>query len=315
MANCDDEIQIIVLHFVTPILNGMAAISMIYPIYLFLKEYTKKRLTTPRTLFLLGTTTFAAIFLYFIDCAIINSVECRNERLYFILRATGYLLYMIQAEMLTVILFLRLTFIFKETAFAINIWTVRSFIGCVIAASSFYIIGATLYVSSEQFNLIGLSMLGLTFLLYILVVIWLNGLFISKLNTVHKLCDKANTDKKLINTITKTSVLSFISTSQIIICMACVLIHGVMRSPVTLILFSTGLVSDCFTNFLAILLSYNHFNAWYLRMCGCCHIRCDAFWENHFKEKIQKNPVNMMKMMQIQSSDDGIEDKTEAVIE
>ena len=107
------------------------------------------------------------------------------------------------------------------------------------------------------------------------MVIWLNVLFIYKLhlvqNSVKNNIHKIKNDK-LLYLSTKTTILSIVSTSILLIMMA-LAVYEWESEMVYWLIFAFMLIADLYSNFLCILLSYTYYDKYYIKICGLCH-RC-----------------------------------------
>ena len=127
------------------------------------------------------------------------------------------------------------------------------------------------------------------------VVLWLNGLFIFKLIIVYKECRKnLKTHSKLLHTVTRTAILCFASSISAGVFIIIYLIRGSIvsiggDSAHLYLLNHMTFVADLWTNFLSILLSFDYFNVWYMRLCGCCDKRCHLCWDFCAKGKGESN--------------------------
>ena len=111
-------------------------------------------------------------------------------------------------------------------------------------------------------------------------VIYLVSIFIYKLINVYQKSDiTCSDDKYLVNVITKVSLLTFISTSNVIISVTCSGLRPVFNYSVHWDLFVTVIMNlDMFSNFLCVYLAEKYFKSWYNKLCGCGHVRCTKCW-------------------------------------
>ena len=102
-------------------------------------------------------------------------------------------------------------------------------------------------------------------------------LFVYKLYRVETASKESlKNDTKLLNTIIKTTILAFMSTSLLIISAIINYSGGIEFGRSMYLDFAGSLIAiaDLYSNFLSILLSYNYFDKWYNKMCGYCHSQC-----------------------------------------
>ena len=76
------QIEILYYDYILPVISGLAAISMIPGIFLYIKAWIKGELETIKTLFIIGTThfmvTFCALISYTIQHASDMILECHT---------------------------------------------------------------------------------------------------------------------------------------------------------------------------------------------------------------------------------------------
>lgn len=114
--------------------------------------------------------------------------------------------------------------------------------------------------------------------LVIIISAILSFLFVSKLIVVNKRCNRAQQDDtRLITTITKISILSFISiTSTFFLAVLAIVFHsfGLLYVTDGIFVFFICMTIDVFSNHVCILLSFGIFDEHYSKMCGCIDIEC-----------------------------------------
>ena len=214
-----------------PTLFSLAAITLIIPICSYTIAYIKGTLQSSKSMFYAGLFLFSIIFIYYISYAISTSSHCNNQSLNGIARIPTYYLYTTQGLLLLIILFMRLKRIFKGIpSLSLSQTTITIFVILTVTclAASFSGFTMILFLGMPDIgNIVGAI---LVLPIYITLVLWLNILFIIKLRHVYKRTntpktsssissekESGNENDKLVEIITKTSILSFISTLMIII--------------------------------------------------------------------------------------------------
>jgi len=163
--------------------------------------------------------------------------------------------------------------------------------------SSGFILGifADVFIKFLHMQSIGLLLVGVSGLLSILSIIMLNVLFIHKLIKVFSFKNtdtskdsnskkKQHIDQQLLHVITKVSLLCAISTGTHLIGTGLYIVRVSMVSPHTMFIHRFFSWGDTYTNFLSVLLSFDHFNNWYAKCCGCPDRLCHAFWRTCYND-------------------------------
>ena len=297
-------------NIVYPILFAIAAITLLLPIYFYIKAYINQTLKSSKSMFYAGLVFFLNIFIFYVSYATNCGVYCHGIS-HWIVQAPPFYLYTMQAVLLLLILFMRLILIFKGLpSLSLSPWTITIYLiltaTCLFAAC----IGFTmaLFLATPQNQGIGFILSSMALPIYIILVLWLNILFIIKLYRVYKTSEPTKTGKesgkendKLVEIITKTTILSMISTLMIFV-----------FSCFYILLFSIGidkyllgtrlfLIGDLHTNFMSILLSFNYFNGWYRKLCGNCHWCCVRCWNKISHDDDVMNLVTELGSVESQS--------------
>ena len=290
-----NAVNVLQFDYIIPSLSGLAAISLIYPTYIYIKSYVRDQFQTSKWLFYLGNIFFISIILCYVNHAIASPFLCHNKRLFESIRAPLFYLYIIQGVALLIILFQRLVFIFqnkKVSKLHISKCTIRMFYSLFILVITLSIIGTQFYLSSsEQYIILGVYIRISAGFDYIFLILWLNSLFIYKLCRVYTKNDGDDDDKLLDMTI-KTAILCGISTLFTCIYLIGRYLHfakiGIFEPLDFYFINGFILVADLHTNYLSVLLSYNYFNNWYFSICIYCHSGCTICWNCCFDERIKR---------------------------
>ena len=299
------------LQITISVMHSLSAISLIPFIYLYINAYIKGNLKSPEHIFYAGVLLFGLIFISFIFVSI---PQGDNDKGFY--AAKPYIadqLYVAQNSVFVGIFFLRLYTMFQGTSFVLNEGTIVFFIACYIIVLIFGSLAAIGWSKKEGAFALFAS-LGIIF--YLLLLIFIIGLFIYKLIKVHKnaakenivVCDNHDNEKNdnLVYVINKTSLLCFISSSTIIWRLISFAVNPIFASSpnascVYHFIFNVILIAELYTNFMCIFLSFKYFNGYYQTLCGCCHSCCYESWikrctdHNDQQEKHQK----MMKQIEL----------------
>eukprot|EP01084_Bolivina_argentea_P077955 141442_1 len=270
------DVTIVFLSYTFPILSILAVLSIITALHAYIKANIKGDLTVSKPLFYAGMIFFiaccAAIMTFF------GSVLsfCGNKniyRLHHVFAVTAAQLYALQTILLIGILFYRLFSIFKNTSFAFTKRTSISFLSVYTVTMAMLIFASFMW--SNMHSISSLSSI-VTGVLTIVLLVFLNSLFINKLMNVHKMCDQNNDG--LIKIITKTSLLSFVSTFISLLCFTFIALAPMIDSIYWDFTRNLVILADEYTNFACIFLSYAYFKEYYAKICGGCDKNCGQLW-------------------------------------
>lgn len=278
----------IYFQYVYPTMTILLALTMIIPMYRYLKHYLRHAYCS--ILFWSGFLLFILIFCTYVCFAISDFNMCQIQSVHRIWGQIGTCIYVIQNGIFLGILFLRLYTIFQNSVFYLNRSTITSFAVIYILGIVLGIFGGLVWATIIDLGVVFAVILAAALLLlFLFTTIWIVVLYVKKLIQVYKTTQESlkidNGDDNFVETITKTSILCFISTSTIIwrmITFALLLVFG--SSPHYYLIFQIVFYSELHTNFLCIFLSYTAFDDWYKIMCGCCHNRCTLLWTKSFRD-------------------------------
>ena len=292
------------LDYLLPSVYLFAVITMMPPIYIYISSYIRNKLKSTKLLFYAGLFMFICIPLSLILNAIFCLYRCHNPELGELIAAPRFYIYPIQGIMLTLILFIRLISIFKDTKFRLSKCTIISYVSMVGFGFISTIIGNTL-IQWDKTQFIGFLLWILLGFDYLFCVIWLNILFLRKVFKVHKASRmNLNNRQKLLNMITKTTILCVMSTSFIIIYLVVFFVYvGTSDSLKYYVMIGFTLCADLYSNFLSILLSYSYFSGWYEKLCGCCHYKCIQCWSKCSKRDDFELSVHTITMTPTKSNE------------
>ena len=203
--------------------------------------------------------------------------RCHDPDFGHILALPRFYIYPLQGIMLSLILFIRLVSIFNDTKFRLSRCTIIVYVGLVIFGFVTTVIGNSLIeLQNDDFlHLIGFFIWVLAGIDYVFLIVWLNALFLHRMHKVHAASKmNINNRMKILNMITKTTILCVMSTSFIIIYLVVFMVYTAISGSMQFYIFiALLLVLDLYSNYLSVLLSYSYFNPWYDKLCGSCHNR------------------------------------------
>lgn len=259
----------------------IALATMIYPIYLYIRSYEEHKSSISTSIFFAVIIYFALLIFFYVDFFLVNIYWCSSGLIIDWCFNILFRSYHAQALMICSILFARFVDVFKETAFKISQCTIIVYIVIAVLTVTSATCGNILFYE-HGYEQIGLLLIGLSALFYVMVMVLLNCLFIYKLIKVRKRVKNqraCSQDDNLVNVITKTSILSLASTVCTFAFLSLFTFRNVWNSVYYWVMVAILLMSDIYTNYLSILMSFKQFNNWYLCLCGCCDQKCNSFWE------------------------------------
>eukprot|EP01084_Bolivina_argentea_P030399 56347_1 len=322
MANpqvfCDqhEEIGVIYHLYIIPIIELIAAISMIPCICVFIKAYVDGNLKTTKLLFLSGICLFIVCFMQYIAWIFYNICHCYECHHYFnVISHIHSQLISAQTMLVLAVLYLRLHFIFKNTMMALS----KSI---TIVLSTYYSVTSTAVIlsyaaaySNEYAKVWINSTVSGTLILSLVII--LNGLFVYKMCKIYRLADDTCKNDKFIAISVKTSLLGLISlcTTFLMYFMATVNRSLVLSIHLNFV-FYLCCIADTYTNFMCILLSYQYFNSYYSYLCGRCDSKCSKLGKKclirkHSEMNMENTTYSTTASNISQERDDSLEDEGE----
>ena len=190
-------------------------------------------------------------------------------------------LYSTQAVLLLMLWFIRINFVFNDTAFKSS---KLSQIGFSIIVLFGLISTASLHASglNETHKNLWVLLSLCVYSLYIIEVIYLSVLFGIKLYQIYgKNKNGTKGTDKLVFMITKIAILNFVSLFITFLAAMTVAAFGTGDAQIgdgvpIFVEFNAHfmILLDTFTNFMCVVLSYNYYGKYYKKICGCLHNRC-----------------------------------------
>mmetsp|Transcript_44644 Transcript_44644/g.71451 ORF Transcript_44644/g.71451 Transcript_44644/m.71451 type:complete len:310 (+) Transcript_44644:33-962(+) len=274
---CPTRMHIIETRFVTPAFHAVTLIISIAFIYLYIAAYCKNELKTSKMMFYFGIAFLFCITLMCISLIIRQETYCQYHVVSGWFRILAPAFYFIQVGLLMTTLFLRLAFIFKDTQFKLAKRTIYVYAMLCIVLLALTVFLIAFMLTGQSPGMVSV-LAALAALDYLCQLFWINYLFVAKLMRVYKQCkDSVSNEDKLLHIATKNAILCVVSSSTIFLQFTITIIYFQAPSPFTAIVVAFAIQFDLVTNMLSILLAYRRFDAWYLRLCGCCHRACSAF--------------------------------------
>eukprot|EP01083_Nonionella_stella_P175526 611521_1 len=117
---------------------------------------------------------------------------------------------------------------------------------------------------------------------------FLDSLFIYKMLQVTKGTISTGKNTSFMKVITKTSLLTLISSFITVITFTGLALEPMMTSIHLYYLHHVLIVVDVYTNALCVFLTYGHFNSYYYKLCGCCDSNCHIFWIKFTHEEVNQ---------------------------
>ena len=277
------EMGIIYFDYILPVAYCMGAICLIPPTYIYVRSYIResKQQQKGKYLFYFGLILLIAVLLLFIMMIMIQIHLCHNFDLSIKLTMIFLLIHLFQSEIFLIILFMRVWTVFNDKSpFRLSRFTIIVFIISCFIAITIRIFGAVSFVNGRSMSFT-LTFLGIPNFLWIIQVIWINGLFVHKLIKTRKLCQDENnaTRLQITDIITKFCVLCIVSSLGTLITVINLLVQYRLNSPIHyFFVVNFILIANLYTNVLCLLFSYIHFDPLYRKICGRCHNKYQSLW-------------------------------------
>ena len=284
----DDNPTLCLIYFdiIEPAVCIISLIMMVPAMYKYSKAYNMKY----KCLFWSGLIFFITIFVAIILVIFYSIYFCRNFERFTISLHILSLLYIVQTMLLLGIVFARLYIVFVGSIFALSTIIIRLYLILYIICMSLSLIAAITF-SNWADRTTTLIISGLAYLLFIILMIMVVSLFISKMVQVYRNVDNDNANPKLITIITKTCILA-LGSLFITLLNASATVIGRSSTSVHILLFSNLFtVFDLVSNFWCIILTYGVFHDWYLKVCRCCDAKCTKCW--HKIVRTERNKLQL----------------------
>lgn len=243
---------------------------VVFVLHQFIKSHSMVK--TPKYIFVISLFLIIVTLLCLLAWAILLSFDHQ------IFNGLFNILYTLQYYALLLSLFTRLSDTFRDSAaFSLSHQSIKLFQYTFICSSSTFIFFAIMEHQIRG-NMLWTALVLFISAFFILSILFVNSSFIHKLFKIYQL----NTQNvKMLTIITKTTVLTFTSIVTSIISPFIIIYRFHVQS---LCAFSDLLITlDVFTNFLCIVLSFNHFDKFYHILCGCLDSKCKSMCTHTLK--------------------------------
>ena len=275
---------------ISPTLHISSMVAMLLLIYQYAKSMKSEQNQTLKNLgfalfsmqmiYCMASGSYNLILAFTSDCSMELGIEfLKKNYAVAITLFIGTTLWLAQYFVMILLLFYRLKVVFDGTTYELSQCITWAFyimyvLLILLEVSSLLAI----YLSVED-SLIGGILALFSGLCVISMIFFLTFLLVTKLIDVNKRCDGAQQkdQNKLLSTITKQSILTLISIVSLLasVIFSLSFTRGLYVSSIDAnFVYNLCLLIDLWTNFICILLSYHSFNAYYIKMCGCCDIKC-----------------------------------------
>ena len=264
---CDPNrvLSIIYTNYIVPSVASIAALSMIPIIFIYFRAYQKGEIETVRSFFYAGAVLFITILFTFITLALTTSQICHNIEYTRIFHHCATQAFIVQNLIVIGLFFYRLVYIFRGTSLALSKPIIMLFVIIYTLFCAFSIITGILWVLDVLSLLVTIIPGGI-----VLLTIYLVLVFIYKLYKTFQ----GNNDQYLLTLMRKTACLVSISTSFILFTTIVATVRLNFESiHVELIRFMI-IMLDAYSSFLCILFSFQYFNRYYMKICGCVESKC-----------------------------------------
>eukprot|EP01083_Nonionella_stella_P004870 14235_1 len=217
---------------------------------------------------------------------------CHNAKVSHVFGALDVQIYIFQMLILLGILFYRVWIVFTNSTFELSIATIRFFVALYI----FTWIDLILFgVLSAAYWLFDVWLIDIT--AYVIIAatgsccifvlnVSLIYLFIYKLVQAFK--SLSNNRDNLLQLITKTSLLFFVSTLTLLLFVISPPLRN-LRSVHWDFVCDVVLIGDVYANFMCIWLSYQFADDYYDKICGVCHRKCYGCCSKSFDSSVKKD--------------------------
>jgi len=260
---------------------------MLPMVYLFARAYKENKLRVNRGLFAVGAIFFLTVAITWISWFFQVYVFCRGDLKLLITGLNwGGQMFSIQTLMLIGILYYRLYSIFNETPMALSKVMNIAFSIYYLLMSIFLIFGLGVWANYFANSSLILAICGL---LVVAAIVFLQFMFSYKLYRVHKSVGRHGHEQGMKAIIVKNTLLAVISTSVTLLLFVMIALDPIVNSVHFMFFRSTCAALDLYTNYFCILLSYSYFDAYYVKLCGCCDRGCHRMWSKCLVRKESKH--------------------------
>lgn len=276
-CDVDRQLGLFYWNYLQPIAIGFMVVALCPLLYYYILAYKEGEFKkSGKGSFYTGLVFFIFIILseiFYIPCLYYYCWDPTLNNVFGILVTQGYA---IQTIMLLGIWSHRLYTILEATKFKIHYGVIIAFIIMYIITSISFATGGIFFQLFLQS--FGPFLFSLGFILVLIMSSFLVIIFIIKVFQTYQKTKDNISNPKLIKLITKISLLTFISTTFVILSSIASLLLPIVNSPHMIMMFTWALSIDMFSNFLCIYLSYASSHKLYIKLCKCCDRKCFAMW-------------------------------------
>eukprot|EP01084_Bolivina_argentea_P147422 257924_1 len=256
---------------VAPIVCTLAALSVIWFTYQHISAFNsnEKSKQMSKVLYYGGIVFFINVILYFIiNATVLTTILCCNY-----LYASSFS-YVTQFGLMVALLLYRLYFIFENTQFALQKYTICIF--SILYISTFVMGHIAAYSRNFLYHTYWHNSVGIYYFMVMGLVICFIFLFLYKLISVYSQVQQMRgSNSKMMRTITTIFLLSTISIFWSAVFAILTSFHQYLPKTDHMIFWWKFIAwIDVYTNFLGILLGYPWFDRYYGVFCGFCHRNC-----------------------------------------
>eukprot|EP01084_Bolivina_argentea_P118680 210522_1 len=275
--DCRGDFIMILAVFAYTLFSGILLLTSMYALIMFIRDH--KNQTLSKMLFITGIIfciitsihlIISTIFYPFVLCDKGDTIRSRIK----LLGSIYLLTYFVHINLFYLILFMKLYFVFRGSAYEMQ----KSCVRCWIVL---FIISPFLYISFIYFIALGTLISAIdilvTWIWGVMIPLCLAMSFIYKLLKVYQSIEKDSSinenvaDDKILSAITKNAILTMISIPFTVIVIPVFLS---VRSLETMYGMSWVILLDVYTNLICSIFSYELFSKSYLKICGCLDLKC-----------------------------------------
>jgi len=264
---------IVYAYILWPLLRGIFCCILFWAMFRFSRNTAERKNKGIRNkcVYIWSIVFFVTVFIWNASALAYTISSCTSHRR---LSLLSFMIYLTSYPMLWSIcvglLFVRTYLAFQDSELAYSSRTMRAWYIIYIS----YIVVAFELLTLVAFNVsefwaITLSVAA-TVLLSVVVVVFINAMFVYKLIRVHRMVEEVK-NEKMMNLITKTTLLAMISSVGGVLSGATAVCFLLIPNAHSSFFFHLGMFYDVTTNFLSIVLPLGSFASWYTSVC--CHRR------------------------------------------
>ena len=229
-----------------------------------------------KQIYRVGSTFATLTFISFIISIPRRIFDCnQDDPVASILELMFIIFYAIQIYLLLLLSFMRIVYILKDSPFKLSKNMVKFYhytfiaLPCIVAI---FIIGLVMDIA-----IVMILAAILFFVIIVVLMISIMILFIAKLIKIYKLCN--DDDSNMVGLITKNSILTFIFVLGILLMIIFVFVLNTTVNTNSASMDGIGdlvININVYVNLLCVILSFEIFYGYYIKICLCCHNKCSS---------------------------------------